>query len=221
MEKEIRVFDDLEVRTLKDSRTVEGYGIVFNRPSKLIEGRFIEIIKPEAISGILENSDILALLNHDMSRGVLARSNKGTGSLHLTVDDKGVQYRFEAPMFDLGNELIEGIKRGDIKGSSFSFKVARGGDSFERRSDGTYVRTITKFDTILDMSPCYREAYEDTTVALRSLDEFESTETVIDPNLVTGDESVIEPIEEKRKLTDSELDLKRRYNYLKYNFKFN
>lgn len=223
--KEIRsILEDSEVRALDNSRTVEGYGIVFNRPSKLIEGRFYEIIKPEAIEGVLETSDVLALLNHDITRGVLARSIKGKGSLKLIIDDKGVKYRFDAPKFNLGDELIEGIKRGDIKGSSFSFQVAKGGDKFERRSDGSYLRTIYKFKDIQDMSPCYREAYEDTTVALRSLDEFETSTNVFiedEAKLDTGVEPVTEPIVkvQKRVISDLELDLKRRNNYLKYNIK--
>ena len=222
--KEIRsLFEDAEVRTVGNSRIVEGYGIVFNKPSRLIENRFYEIIKPEAVEGILENSDVLALLNHDITRGVLARSTNGQGSLKLTVDNKGVKYSFVAPNFGLGDELVEGIRRGDIKGSSFSFKIDRGGDSFERRNDGSYVRTITKFATILDMSPCYREAYEDTTVALRSLDEFEtSNRSLIDDTKTDlGGEPTLDPIVgvQNRVINDNELYLKRKHNYLKYNIK--
>ena len=173
--KEIRSIssEQSELRTIGDSRTIEGYGIVFNVESRDLGG-FTEIIKPESIVGIIETSDIFSLMNHKIDRGVLARSNKGVGSLELIVDNKGVKYRFEAPNFDLGNELVEGVKRGDIKYSSFSFVVDPKGESIERRSNGTHVRTITKFKMIHDMSPCYKGAYEDTTVALRSLDEFRS-----------------------------------------------
>ncbi len=165
-----------ELRAIGDSRIIEGYGIVFNKESRDMDG-FTEVIKPEALDGVIERSDILALMNHKLDRGVLARSSNGKGSLKLIVDERGVKYRFEAPSFDLGNELVEGVKRGDIQYSSFSFVVDPNGESYERRSDGTYLRTITQFKTIHDMSPCYRGIYEDTTVALRSLDEFKNIET--------------------------------------------
>ena len=176
--KEVRILEDdlAEVRAIGNSRNIEGFGIVFNSESRDLGG-FTETILPEAINGVLERSDVLALMNHDISRGVLARSDKGHGSLKLSVSNKGVSYSFEAPSFDLGNELIEGIRRGDIKTSSFAFRIADGGSKMERRSNGTYLRTISQFADISDMSPCYREAYENTSVALRSLEEFRNTES--------------------------------------------
>lgn len=202
MDIEIRSIDEglAEVRAVESgtSRFVEGYGIVFNSPSRLIENRFYEVILPEAVDGLIEKNDIFALMNHDPNRGILARSTNGRGSMKLTVDSKGVKYGFEAPKFDLGNELVEGIRRGDIRGSSFSFKVGRGGEKFESRGDGTYTRTISKFDCLIDMSPCYKEAYQDTTVALRSLDLFESRSkdlsNEVEAKSVIGVESIAEPI---------------------------
>jgi len=203
--KEIRTVIDehADVRIsggLKDkSRTISGYGIVFNSESRDLGG-FTEIILPEAVDGVIEKSDILALMNHDISRGVLARSTNGIGSMKLTVDSKGVKYAFEAPTFDLGDQLVEGITRGDIKSSSFAFTIAKGGEKLERRRDGSVLRIITRFDELFDMSPCYREAYEDTTVALRSLEEFTTiTEPIInkeDTKPIVCDEPAIEPIVE-------------------------
>jgi len=217
-------YEDAEVRLLNNSRTVEGYGIVFNKMSRLIEGRFYEVILPEAIDGVIEKSDIYALLNHE-KRGVLARSTYGVGSMKLQIDSKGVKYSFEAPSFDLGNELVEGIKRGDIRDSSFGFTVDRNGEKLERRSDGTYLRTITKFNTIVDMSPCYMGAYVDTTVALRNLDEFKTInmdlpiDTEIKP--IIGVEPIIEPIIEvpvaKRNMSDREHYLRCENRKLKQN----
>src|SRR5512140_680831 len=105
MEKEIRTFapTECEVRATRRSRTIEGYAIVFNKRSKDLGG-FTEVILPEAVNGVLERSDVLALLNHDESRGVLARSTNGEGTLELTTDNFGVKYRFEAPDTVLGDE---------------------------------------------------------------------------------------------------------------------
>jgi HK97 family phage prohead protease len=205
MEKEIRIVpdDDSEVRALKDSRKIEGYGIVFNKESRDLGG-FQEIILPEAIDGVLEKSDVLALLNHDISKGVLARSDKGKGTMELIADKKGVKYNFDAPSFDLGDQLLEGVKRGDIKESSFAFTVAEEEWNFKRKP--TALRTIKKFDMIYDMSPCYRAAYADTTVAARSLEEIRKKEeqNILEEELrikteletkAKAEEPVIDPIE--------------------------
>ena len=163
---------EIEFRS-EESRKVEGYASVFNSRSKDLGG-FTEIIDPSAFEGVIERSDVLALLNHDQDRGVLARSRKGVGSLTLNIDERGLHYSFEAPHTALGNELIEGLKRGDISTSSFAFTVS--GERWDKDEDGRYVRTITQIDKLYDVSPVYNEAYEDTTVALRSLDAVRAEE---------------------------------------------
>jgi HK97 family phage prohead protease len=175
MEKEIRCLDvtNSEIRLVKRTRRIEGYGIVFNKESKDLGG-FTEIISPEAVSGVLERSDVLALLNHDESRGVLGRSTNGEGTLDLTVDKTGVKYSLEAPDTVLGDEVLSGVRRGDIRTSSFAFSVSADGQKWEKRDDDSYLRTITKFDAIYDVSPVYREAYADTTVAIRSLSDIKT-----------------------------------------------
>ena len=172
MTKEIRG-TSFDIIQNEESRVVEGYAIVFNSESRDLGG-FTEIIAPEAIEGVLEKSDILALLNHSQERGILARSKYGSGSLELTVDSSGLKYRFEAPKTSLGDELIEGLKRGDISTSSFAFTIDS--DKWSKKEDGTYLRTITKFKELYDISPVYKEAYPDTSVALRGLEEIKSQE---------------------------------------------
>ena len=163
--KELRSCNSI-VQSLPDSRWVEGYAIVFNKESRNLGG-FYEIITPEAVNGILEKSDILCLLNHNEDRGVLARSKYGSGSLELSLDETGLKYRFEAPNTALGNELLEGLKRGDITTSSFAFTTES--DEWEKRSDGKYLRKINKFKELFDVSPVYQEAYPDTSVAVRMM----------------------------------------------------
>ena len=122
-----------------ESRNVTGYAIIFNSESKDLGG-FKEVIEPSALEGVLERSDVLCLLNHNEDKGVLARWNQGKGSLNLEIDEKGLRYSFEAPNTSLGDELLEGIKRGDISTSSFAFTVGK--DNWTKRSDGRYLRTI-------------------------------------------------------------------------------
>lgn len=114
----------------EEKRTVEGYAILFNTPSDGLY--FEEVIERGALDGVLEKSDVFALLNHSQSRGILARSNNGSGSLSLNVDEKGLKYRFEAPKTALGDELLENIRRGEISASSFCFDVEK--DTWEKKT---------------------------------------------------------------------------------------
>ena len=205
MNLERRSFD-IEFRE-QESRKVEGYASVFNSRSKDLGG-FTEIIDPAAFNGVIERSDVLALLNHDQDRGVLARSRKGVGSLTLTVDERGLHYSFDAPNTALGNELVEGLKRGDISTSSFAFTVA--GEKWTKEEDGSYLRTITQIDKLYDVSPVYNEAYEDTSVALRSLEaaRAEEQEEVEDEGNAESEEPDEEPKDEVVEPTDEEKEEK-------------
>ena len=153
-----------------EGRTVTGYALVFNEYSQDLGG-FREIIKPSALSGVLDRSDVMALMNHDIKRGLLARSTNMKGSLILSVDRKGLKYTFEAPNYQLGTELLEGVKRGDIRSSSFSFAVTKEGQQWQKQGN-EYIRTITQFDQIFDVSPVYKPAYLSTDVAVRSFTEY-------------------------------------------------
>ncbi|MBA7537278.1 hypothetical protein ES705_29545 [subsurface metagenome] len=182
MKKEIRNLK-MEIRNLKieqseirtDPKTgiISGYAMVFNSLSELIYGRFREKILPEAMKGVIKKSDVLALLDHQRIKGVLARSRFGKGTLTLTIDDKGLRYQFTPPKTALGKEAQEYLKRGDIQGSSFHFVLADKGDTWEKSTDGKYIRTITKFSELHDISLAFKPAYPETTAAIRSLEAFE------------------------------------------------
>ena len=165
MNKEQRsITSELTIST--DSRLVEGYALLFNTESRDLGG-FVEIIEPTSLDGVIEKSDVFCVLNHQNERGILARSKNGSGSLILEVDERGLKYLFEAPNTALGDELLEYLKRGDITGSSFAFVVNE--DKWENR-DGSYLRKIKSFDLLFDVSPVFSPAYEETSVAKRSLD---------------------------------------------------
>jgi HK97 family phage prohead protease len=175
MIKEIRNSNNEITPILPESRTVSGYAIVFNSDSNDLGG-FIERIDPNSLDGVVEKSDVLCLLNHNEDRGVLARSNKGEGSLTLEIDEIGLKYTFEAPNTALGDELLEGIRRGDISTSSFAFTVGK--DSWSKMENGTYLRTINSINELFDVSPVYRAAYDATSVKAdsRGLDAIKQQE---------------------------------------------
>lgn len=175
MIREIRNTNNEITPILPESRLVTGYAIVFNSDSNDLGG-FTERINPDALNGVIERSDVLCLLNHNEDRGVLARCNKGDGSLSLQIDEIGLRYSFEAPNTALGDELLEGLKRGDISTSSFAFTVEK--DSWSKNEDGSYLRTINSISELFDVSPVYRAAYDATSVKVdaRGLDEMKAKE---------------------------------------------
>jgi len=167
IEKELRKIDD-SISVSQDSRLVEGYALVFNQLSQDLGG-FREKIDPTALDGVIEQSDIFAYLNHNEDKGVLARSKKGKGTLSLVVDEKGLRYSFDSPQTSVGDETLEMLRRGDITSSSFCFTVES--DTWEKQSDKTYIRTITKFNRLYDVSPVYQPAYTQTTANLKRFNE--------------------------------------------------
>ena len=187
---EIRSFN-IELRDEPESRHIEGYGSVFNERS-LDLGGFVEMIAPGAFDGVIERSDVKCYLDHNPGKGILARSRNGKGSLSLGVDEKGLQYSFDAPKTSLGDEVVEGLKRGDYSQSSFAFTVDD--EVWTKEADGTYLRTITKIGGLYDVSIVANPAYEGTSVALRSLDAFKAQEEI--PAEVKEEEPKTEDVNE-------------------------
>ena len=183
---------NLELRGEDESRHIEGYGSVFNSRS-LDLGGFQEIIAPGAFDGVIERSDVKALLDHNAERGILARSRNGKGSLSLELDERGLKYSFDAPHTNLGDEVVEGLKRGDYSQSSFAFTVES--ESWTKEEDGSYLRTINKIGNLYDVSIVANPAYTDTSVALRSLDAFKAQEETQIPEEVK--EEVKEDVKEE------------------------
>ena len=171
MEKE-----KIEIRRIdntfeENGRTIQGRAIVFESLSNDLGG-FKEIIKKGAISQeLVDSSDVFARTNHSDDY-ILARCNKGKGSLQLDLKDDGLYYSFEAPNTEKGNELVEHIRRGEISQSSFAFMVAQEPDA-ERwtKIDGVTVREIYKIAYLGDVAPVFTPAYSETSVSLRALDK--------------------------------------------------
>lgn len=158
-----RRFFQVELRAPEqDSRTIEGYAAVFNSDSQVMWGNWIERIAKGAFSEVL-NDDVVALFNHDPNY-ILARNKV---NMTLRQDERGLIYRFDAPNTTAGNDLLENIRNGNIKQSSFAFTVAD--QTWEEKEGEPSIRTITKIERLYDVSPVTYPAYPDTTVAQRSL----------------------------------------------------
>ena len=153
---------------------VVGYAAKFGVLS-LDLGDFVERIDPGAFGLVAERRgrrkplETRALWNHDPNYP-LARY---PGTLRMTVDEVGLRYEFPVPDTSYGRDIASNIRAGIVKGSSFSFTVPSGGDSWAVE-DGRSVRTIQKIDTLLDVGPVTFPAYPDADVkvAQRSFDQY-------------------------------------------------
>lgn len=204
MDKNIEVRNfNVEFRNDPENRHIEGYGSVFNKRS-LDLGGFTEVIAPGAFDEVIQNSDVKCYLDHNPQRGILARSRNGEGSLSLSVDEAGLKYSFDAPHTALGDEVIEGLVRGDYSQSSFAFTV--GEETWSKEEDGRYLRTINKVNRLYDVSIVTDPAYPDTSVAMRSLDAFKETEQVQEEvqEEVREEETVQETVQETQEETPVE-----------------
>lgn len=154
-----------------DSRLITGKAICFDSMSEDLG--FREIISKGAITQeLIDNSDIYFTFNHSMDK-VLARWNKGEGSLKIELKDDGVYFSTEAPNTDLGNEVLEYIRRGDANKCSFAFYMS-GNDEDEtwtKTEDGEVLRTINHIAGLCDVSVVFNPAYDETTVSARSLEK--------------------------------------------------
>lgn len=172
--------NNLEIRNItteirsneENSRKISGLAIPAESRSELLYGEFYETISKDALTEDLINEhDVKLYMNHDSSQGTFARSKFGHGSLRLFVTDRGIEFETELPNTASGDELLEGIRRGDYDALSFAFAPDK--EEWEENEDGTYNRTIRSIAfldeiSILSCAP----AYEATEVKLRSLENF-------------------------------------------------
>lgn len=163
--------DELRVETADGQPPrIAGYAALFNSRSVTLGSgsrAFKEQIAPGAFTEALASSDTRALFNHDPNF-VLGRTKAGT--LTVAEDARGLRIDNIPPETQWARDLMTSIGRGDITQMSFGFRVATSGDSWERSADGA-LRTIHKVSDLLDVSPVTYPAYEETSVALRSMAE--------------------------------------------------
>lgn len=142
---------------------IRGHAAVVNVEEEIFPG-FREVIQPGAFEEAIERDDVRALWNHD-SNIVLGRNVSGT--LSLREDEIGLAYAVEPPDTQLVRDMVlSPIKRGDVTGSSFGFRVDR---STETPLDGGGILRSIEALELVDVSPVTFPAYPDATVALRGV----------------------------------------------------
>ena len=115
---------DFEIRQEGDGMTLRGYAAVFNSPSQPLP--FIETIERGAFRDSLKSrNDIKLLWNHET--GIVLGSTRA-GTLKLSEDERGLLVEAVLPDTQAGRDASVLIKRGDVTGFSFGFRVPAGGD---------------------------------------------------------------------------------------------
>lgn len=197
IKRETRCFpSELKLREEKGSRTIEGYALVFGEKSVPLwdEGFAREVIAPDAISeDQLHKEDIKMTLFHNRER-LIARSNKGKGTLTLGLDSRGLKFSFEAPDTADGNMALELVRRGDLSGCSFTYWSDPKHVTYTREQDEV-IRLVNQIDRIFECTIGSDPAYQQTSVSAREVEEyFEQAEREAEApaeatdNVVTDDE---------------------------------
>lgn len=153
----------VEKRAADDKRTLTGYAAVFNSDTT-IGDYFVERIAPGAFGRSIRDGDVRALVDHDMGR-VIGRTRSGT--LRLSEDERGLKIEVDVPDTTDGNDLWTLVERGDVSGMSFGFRVTK--QDWDETGDMP-IRTIHEVE-LYEVSAVAWPAYDDTTLAKRSLEE--------------------------------------------------
>lgn len=167
----------IEVRKLETEgqaarNVISGLGIVHYDGTDKTEFRmdfdgmtFIERILPGAADEAIKG-DIRCLYNHD-ANFVLGRTKSRT--LRLTSGGPGVAYENELPATGQASDILASIARGDIDGSSFSFRIQDSDEKITRQGD-TFIREIVRISEMFDVGPVAYPAYTATSAGVQARD---------------------------------------------------
>lgn len=197
MTKIYRNTENCQLRALENSRTIEGYAVVFNERSVFLpdwnKGRMVEeVMLPGSITEeLIAKSDVVANIDHDNSR-MVARSVNGEGSLRLSLDEHGLKFSYEAPMTNDGETVLQGVRRGDFRGCSFAYTCYEDtGVHYEKndKDPRALIRYVDEVNGLFDVSVVIHPAYPQTNVDSRA--------AVLDGALMRG------MIEEQREIDNN------------------
>ena len=155
-----------ELRSENGGRHISGKAISFDTQSNDIG--FIEILHRGCISQeLIDSSNIVFLYNHDYNQ-VIARANKGKGTLNIDLRDDGVYFDLEVPNTTMGNDLLENIRLGNITQCSFGFRYSNEEGAYKDEKIGdVWYRNVYKIGELYDLSAVTYPAYDDTYVNAR------------------------------------------------------
>lgn len=158
-----------------ENRKLVGYAAVFNSLSDPFPEGFRERILPGAFARSLKNKkhDVAALINHDLHY-VLGKRSAGT--LTLEEDEHGLRVEVDPPDTSYARDLIVSMERKDVTQMSFGFWMDdRHKDQSWTVEEGVRIRDLRTLN-LFDVSFVTIPQYPDTEAALRSMQEWESSQ---------------------------------------------
>lgn len=174
--------DDVETRIADDSVEVRSIGnkeillgrIMYNSLS-VDMGGFRERFLPGAFAEHLRsNPDVFAKYEHGLKGSGLPLGRTSAGTLRLKDGPEALEFEIDPPDTTEGRDLLVSAKRRDTKGSSFGFRVPKGGEKWVYEN-GQRIREISKA-VLTDISPTPYPVYpgNDVRVAMRSLEAWQA-----------------------------------------------
>lgn len=163
---------DLELRSVGDGLSFEGYALVWNTWSEPIpggpRGDFREQFAPNSLDRTLaRDPDIVLSVQHSLTTIPLGRTSAGTFSVQ--ADDHGLLTKGELPDNELGRPVRDAIKRRDMRGMSIRFRIPS--KQGEKWSSDFKERTVTEAQLGPELSVVTFPAYPVTTATVRHLAE--------------------------------------------------
>jgi uncharacterized protein len=173
----------VEVREEPDGNRIAGYASVFQRMSRPLGG-FVEEILPSAFGRVqIEGfAGAVCRFNHDPNMLLGTVSGR---TLSLNIDRTGLYYDVLPPQSRA--DILELVKRGDIRHSSFAFRMTADGEEWTVSDQNYPLRRIHEVNELVDVAPVVNPAYPDATAGLRSLAmakdlDFEEVRMLADAN---------------------------------------
>ncbi len=172
---------EIEVREQRGKVTIGGYSPVYDSPSEDMGGAK-EVVKFGAVTDCLKRgAEVRCYVNHERS---MPLGSTTSGTLRLADTVRGLRWDCDLPDTSYARDMLASIDRGDIRHSSFGFRVAGpDGQSWSRDGQGGALRELRKID-LLDVSPVSEPAYRGSTctIDVRSLDVLDDADFRFNPN---------------------------------------
>ena len=155
-----------EVRSTNEHgpQFIYGYAAAFGKLSRKLGG-FVEQVDTTAFNECktLGWPDVVCRYNH-RDDALLGTTHART--LRLATDSTGLAYEVEPP--NARADVLEYVSRGDVRHSSFAFRVFPGGDEWGVSEFNYPMRTLMSVQ-LVDVAPVLDPAYPDATAGARAL----------------------------------------------------
>lgn len=182
------------IESEEEGAVIEGTPIVFNQDTKMQDwaGEYNERIDLHALDNA-DLKDIRLFVNHDTNKIALARTKNGRGTMSFYIDNEGLHIKatLDTENNQEARSLYSAIKRGDMDGMSFMFRI-KSQEWFDLDTDCP-TRVIKEISIVHEVSVVNFPAYPQTSIDAR--DNSEETE--------------YSPLEEARKALSEETDKKK------------